>query len=567
MRIRGSLRMKVIISFVAITFVVVAVASYNYMQVEKIKTQIEMQNEQTAKQLQALELIQKAEQLSSMAAGLAVSGDLSVEKQYEEEKERFLALVNQVGEQAATRDQRRWRTSLNVTSGEFVQQFNKIATILRSDLPADERFTKLQQQYKLSQAHIQYIYQLTDNFHRIFTEDAEKAKLHTMQLLAETVRILIIAIAIVAVLSVTVSTLIIRSFADPLSKLQSAMRRMSEGDLRERLDSARTDELGQLSRSFDDMTNQMAQMLANANEIAGVMKQLADSFENNTRSTVLAGDEIMSAIEGVSISSDQQIAQAELSITKATELNQHVLSVRDIAEQIMKLSQDTVLHTGNGSEAVQILTVSAKQTVDQLQHIVVAMDSLAGVTREIGTITTTIEDIANQTNLLAINASIEAGHAGEHGRGFAVIAGQVRELSDETKQSSRHIHELIDSLRKQTMVMQSHIVEAIQRFRVQHGAIEQTTSAFGTIQDSAKRLADNLDDIHHMIESTIEKNRMVLASFEIVLTAAEENAASVQEVHASLSKQDQALKNIASESVSVKQVADQLSSWMRRFQV
>lgn len=308
-------------------------------------------------------------------------------------------------------------------------------------------------------------------------------------------------------------------------------------------------------------------MLVSTRHIAEGLTELSTAFELESRMTAAAGIEISRAMNEISIGSEQQAEQAEESATGINALEQDVLEISGITDQLKQLSAETTLNTSNGALTLQALSDSALQTEDRLRIMVNSLDTLAKLTREISKISNTISDVSTQTNLLAINASIEAAHAGEHGKGFAVIANEVRELSVEAKQSSNHIFLLVQTLQKQMMVVQEKLTETEVSLEEQNGKIVQTSQSFSIIEQSAEQMAAAMTSIHSNVEQARIKNQSLVQSILVVSRIAEETAAGVQEINSSTNQQEAAVQRIADQAVEVNALAQQLFTEIRRFQI
>jgi methyl-accepting chemotaxis protein len=562
------LQLKVVSSFAAIVLIIALGGIYNVVKVDQIQQQFILQNAKVDKKLMATQLKQLAQQLDGMGSGLAISGNRTIIEAYDPVKETFLALVKEVGENATTREQRKWKASMTTTAGEFTENFNHIVQILDDASNTEEqRAAKLKLRYTMSQAHKTYIFELTDQFYQVFSEEADMAVQASTVLLEETIRVLLIAIGLVFVISIIVAVLFLRSFIGPIRRLQFAVQAVADGDLRMKVDSNTTDELGLLSRSFDGMTAQMTEILSASHTIASSMKQLSASFGNEVQMTASAGADIVKAMNEISSGADQQAMQAELSMTGVTELEEHVLEIKSITDKMKQVSIETSTHTEHGAQSVLILNQAAQQTELQMQHMADSLEALAVNTKQISQISSAIEEISNQTNILAVNATIEAAHAGEYGKGFAVIASRVRALSDETKSSSRHINQLIEALGSQMAYVQQDLIATVNQMHTQNNAITQTSSSFNIIEQSTEQLTVNMELIFAKVGDAMVKNHAVIQSFQHVLSIAEETAAGVQEVNSATTEQDRVIRQIADQAVMVNELSEQLFAQINRFKI
>lgn len=246
----------------------------------------------------------------------------------------------------------------------------------------------------------------------------------------------IIAIAIATlvaiVIGIVLSIMLTRGIVRPIRAAVEAAKNVAGGDLSANLSSDRTDESGQLLNALGTMIESLRglvhQINANANDIASSSSQLTQITAENSR--------------GVT-------EQSEQTDQVATAMNEMVATVGEVArnaEDASNAASDASEKAGAGEQSVEQTVAKVTELNAQVIQVQERLHALQSDTRNIGTVLDVIKSVAEQTNLLALNAAIEAARAGEQGRGFAVVADEVRSLAQRTQQSASEIEELIDRL-------------------------------------------------------------------------------------------------------------------------
>ncbi|MET3999826.1 methyl-accepting chemotaxis protein [Marinobacterium sp. MBR-109] len=245
--------------------------------------------------------------------------------------------------------------------------------------------------------------------------------------------ILVIASAAI-VLAIVIALLTINALRKPLAEIRQQLGRLRQGDLRISFDDQRRDEFGELGEALNDVVKGLREIVTTitrgSEHLASVASQNSAISEQTTQAMAHQSDQL------------QQTASAATEISSSVaEVANHSHTTLDAVNECESLS---VSLTDNVRETLQSIELQATG----IQQAVSVSDQLASYSSEIDSILSTIRDIAEQTNLLALNAAIEAARAGEHGRGFAVVADEVRELASRTQNSTGRIQEMVENMQK-----------------------------------------------------------------------------------------------------------------------
>ena len=285
-----------------------------------------------------------------------------------------------------------------------------------------------------------------------------------------------------------VSWLVIRSITQPLAVATGIAGRIAGGDLTKAIAVRGNDETASLMSAFARMQTSLREMVV---QINGGVTQLSS-----------AAVELATSAEHVSSSSEQQSEAAAAVASSVEEVTVSIAQLSARAHETEAISAEASRSSQSGAEVVNQSAVeitSIAQSVDRAASVVKALGEQS---RQIATIVNVIKDIADQTNLLALNAAIEAARAGEQGRGFAVVADEVRKLSEKTAGSTQEIASMIDAILRGTQDAVRSMEEGVTRVQTGVDLAKQAGSSMNDLQHNSTRM---LQAVHDMSSSLKEQ--------------------------------------------------------------
>lgn len=333
--------------------------------------------------------------------------------------------------------------------------------------------------------------------------------------------------------------LITRLIVAPLRSVMRVAQRIADGDLSATVEVTRRDEIGQLMLSMQQMGAGLSRIVSGLQ--AGI-EQLASSAQSLSAVTEQTNLEVSS--------------QKEETEQVATAMNQMTATVHDVArnaEEAALAAQTADGKVESGQQVVRQSMARIEQLADSATSASSSIESLSAEIQNIGTVLEVIKSVAEQTNLLALNAAIEAARAGEQGRGFAVVADEVRALARRTQQSTEEIERLVSALRSAAHSSVQQIQSSGELVKLAVSDALQTESALGSIAAAVSLIQ--------------QMNQQIAAAAEEQSSVAEEINRSVTSIRASADQSSIAMRGNAASSVELAQLGSELKGMVGHFRL
>jgi methyl-accepting chemotaxis protein len=246
----------------------------------------------------------------------------------------------------------------------------------------------------------------------------------------------IVAGSIAVLLGLLAALFLIRNFVTRINRVAGAMSRVADGDLSVQLRIYANDEIGDLGRSINRMLTSINEMIASIKNTANQVASASGVLYSTSEQIATGAEEVAAQAGTVATSSEEMAATS-------SEIAQNCNMAAESSKQASELATD-------GVAVVQETVAGMNRIAERVKESAATVESLGSRSDQIGEIVGTIEDIADQTNLLALNAAIEAARAGEQGRGFAVVADEVRALAERTTKATKEIGQMIKAIQTET---------------------------------------------------------------------------------------------------------------------
>lgn len=353
----------------------------------------------------------------------------------------------------------------------------------------------------------------------------------------------------------------------PLAGLTVNAQKMAEGDLTVKTLVEGRDEVAKLSEAFNQMSTSLHNLIKQIRQSAQTVELAAQDMQVSAREAGQVTEQIATTVNDLAQGSGVQAEAMQNGAAMVTEMNNSVGIISHNTDSSAKRAQGAQQAVEQGYQAIvhqnQLMVKSREAT----QHVGQAITALADKSKLIGQIVEVIGNIAGQTNLLALNAAIEAARAGEQGRGFAVVADEVRKLAEQTANSTVEIAALVQDIQQSTnqAVKEMHASESI--IVEQEQAVGQTENNFNQIKEFVAEISGQIQQIAAEVTQLNAKAMEVTGVINDVAAVAEENAAATEEVAAATEQQTSAVETIAQQADKLAAEAKQLEQQIAGFKI
>jgi methyl-accepting chemotaxis protein len=362
----------------------------------------------------------------------------------------------------------------------------------------------------------------------------------------------------------SIGTWIARGIGIAISKITASISEAAKGDLTVNFETKRKDEFKVLSVGLIEMVKGMSSLIGKVAEVSDKVNASAEILSAHSEDILGATKSISFTIDEVEKGIVDQAEETEKCLEQMHHLSDQINGVYENTFDIEKIAGDTKNIVRGGMGIIEDLNEKANATTEITQVVISDIEKLEAQLRSIGDFTILINEIAEQTNLLALNASIEAARAGEYGRGFSVVAEEIRKLADQSVKAVDKMQGTITEIQYKTQGTIASAKQSETIVQLQSKALRNTITVFDEINSHVSKLTENLYHISNGIKSIENAKEETLGSISNIATVSQQTAAASEEVSATTNNEIGSVEKL---SQSALELANDAKALMEAIQI
>jgi len=379
-----------------------------------------------------------------------------------------------------------------------------------------------------------------------------------------------LAIACALVIGLIFGVAFSKAFTANIRRLTSAGSRISRGDLSEDIvlkKSSFPDETSDLAIAMNEIQESLRALVGDFRSIAFKVASSAQNLSGTSQEVSASSLQVARTVDQISKGAETQAEMVEESNRLFREVAMSINLVASSAKKVAVSAHQTVETANSGSALAGESLGSIRQVLAEVESSGQQMVNFVAQLQNISKFVEVINSIAQKTNLLALNATIEAARAGEYGRGFNVVAEEIRKLADSTTISADEITRLVVTIREEGQQVQSSMAQVIEEMESGREAVDRTNQAFTAITQNAVGTRTKANSIAELAEQQIASAERITRAIDEIDKVVSENAAATEQVSAATQEQSASMEELAQSAKDLSKMSEAMLQIVKQFKL
>ncbi|MBP1967324.1 methyl-accepting chemotaxis protein [Paenibacillus aceris] len=560
-----SLRGKIVGTFVIVSLLVALTSGMSYTYLKKVDSSYSKLLEDNVTILrQVAEIKEKTQMQNSMLLGYVLNPGKDKEKLLTEKNEELTSIISQMGKLSKNEDEQSAIQSMADSNQTFMRLVKKVTEYADKGNEALAKAEAMQWAIPTTETLTQSAAKI-EVLERTAQEEAT-ARNHVV--VQTTVQSLVWVSLAAFVFALAIGLLLSRTIVNPIRSMVRTAERIADCDLTTgNITVSNRDELRDLAMAFNGMKANLHSLISQVGRSAQHVAAASDALSSNAEQVSESSERITYTIQEISIGTNAQVRSVHQGVSIIDEMSEAVIQIEGVTQSANRQSLLAQQAAGAGNKAVETAIAQMQAIYQKMKELVESVQRLGERSEQIVQANAIIAGIARQTNMLALNASIEAARAGAAGKGFAVVADEVRKLALQTGAAAEEVMQLVSSIQAETRTVVSS-TEAGSR------EVETGLEVVGVAQSTFLRIRDAMDDVARQIAEVAvssaaisEKTRAAVDVIRGIDEVAGQTASGARNVSSNIEGQFASMEEIVSSASVLSSMAGDLQSLIARFRV